>query len=178
YLILRQLDDEEGLPALVAGDLVDQQGAQENKHDAGEVHEEAYPAGIVKESTGKQGDDGDLRATGHEGGQHGGGPALPLVADGAAGHDAGDGTAGADDEGDDGLTGQANLFEDGVQHYGHAGHIAAVLQQGDEEVHDHHQGKETNHGAHAADDAVGQQRGQQRIGVSQQHLADVALEGF
>ena len=37
----------------------------------------------------------------------------PLVADGAAGHDAGDGTAGADDEGDDGLTGQANLFEDG-----------------------------------------------------------------
>ena len=65
-LVFRQFDDEEGFPVLVPGDLVHQQGSQENQHDAGNVHDKADPAGIVKERAGKQGDDGDLGAAGHE----------------------------------------------------------------------------------------------------------------
>ena len=143
-LVFRQLHDEEGLSGLVAGDLVHQQSAQEDQNDAGGIHHEAHPAGSVEESAGKQRDHGDLCAAGHEGGEHGGGPALPVVADGTAGHDAGDSAAGGDDKGNDGLAGQTHLLEDGVQHHGGTGHVAAVLQQGDQEVHDHDQRQEAD----------------------------------
>ena len=39
---------------------------------------------------------------------------------------------------------QIDLLEDGVQNHRGASHIAAVLQQGDQEVHDHHQRQEAN----------------------------------
>ena len=32
---------------------------------------------------------------------------------------------------------RTHLLEDGVQHHGGTGHVAAVLQQGDQEEHDH-----------------------------------------
>ena len=175
--ILGQLDDEERLAVLVTGNLVDQQSAQEDQDNAGKIHGKAHPTGIIKECAGKEGDDRDLGAAGHKGCQHGGGTALPLIADGTAGHNAGDGTAGADDKGDDGLTGQAHLLEDGVQHHGDTGHVAAVLQQCDEEVHNHDKRQEADHGAHAADDTIGQQSSQQRIGICQR-ICNESLEGF
>ena len=99
-LILRQLNNEEGLAHLIAGHFVHQQGSQENEHNAGEVHQEANPARVIKEGAGKQGDDGDLSPAGHKRSQHNGRPALPLVADGTAGHNAGDAAASGNDKGD------------------------------------------------------------------------------
>ena len=141
----------------MAGDLVNKQRAEENQHNAAEIHDRAHPAGIGEEGTCKQGDDRQLRAAGHEGGQHRGSAALTLIADGAAGHNAGDGAARADDEGNDGLTAETHLLKDGIQHHADTGHVAAILQQSHQEVHDHHQGQESHHGDDTAHDTVNKQ---------------------
>ena len=49
---------------------------------------------------------------------------------------------------------QAESAEDAVHHIGDARHVAAVFQKGDESEHDDDEGREAEHAAHAADDAV------------------------
>ena len=142
----------------MAGDLVNKQRAEENQHNAAEIHDRTHPAGIGEEGAGKQGDDRQLCSAGHERRQHGGSAALTLVADGAAGHDAGNGAARADDEGNDGLAAEPHLLKDGIQHHADTGHVTAILQQGHQEVHDHHQRQEAHHGNDAAYNTVHQQR--------------------
>ena len=166
-LILGHFDDKEGFAVLVARDLVDQQSAQQDQDNAGKVHQRTDPACIIKERTGEESDNRQLRAAGHEGGQHSGGVALALVADRARSHNTGDGAAGTDDEGDHGLAGQSNFLEDGIKNDRSAGHVAAVLQQGDHKVHDHDQRQETDDGAHTADDTLRQQCSKEGIGVLQ-----------
>ena len=141
----------------VACDLVHQQGTQQNQYNAHKVHERTNPGGVRKECTGKQGNHRQLCAAGHKWGQHGSGPAFPFIADGAAGHHAGNGAAGAHHKWNHGLAGKTHLFENGVQHHRGPGHVAAVLQQGNEEIHDHDQRKKANHSDDAAKDAIHQQ---------------------
>ena len=162
---------------LVAGNFIDQQRAQQNQGNAHKIHERADPGSIREERAREQSDDGQLGAAGHKGGQHGGGPALPLIANGTAGHDTGDGTAGAHHEGNHRLARQTHLLEDGVQNHRGASHIAAVLQQGDQEVHDHHQRQEADDRDDTAQDAVHQQCLQNGSRVFKES-ADPFLEGF
>ena len=169
HFVLRQLDDEKGLSALEPGDFVYQQRTHKDQGDAGKIHQRTDPPGAFKECAGKQRDHRDLCAAGHKGGEHGRGSPLPDVPDGAACHNARHSAAHGDHEGDHGFTGKSHPLEDGIQHHRHTGHIAAVLQQSDEEIHDHNQGQETDHRHHTADHTVYQDRGEQRIGIRKQH---------
>ena len=176
-LVFRKLDDKEGFSRLVARDLIDQQRTEEDQQDTGQVHHGADPARVVKEGSCKERDHGDLGAAGHKGREHGGGSPLPLVADGAARHNAGDGAADGDDKGNHRFAGQSDLLEDRVEDDGDAGHISAVLQQGDEEIHHHNKRQEAHHGDHASDHAVYQNGSQQRMRVLKK-AADPALEAL
>ena len=149
----------------MAGDLIDKQCAQQNDHNTHKIHQRTHPGGVLKEGAGEQGDDRQLCAAGHEGRQHSGSIALPFVADGTGSHNTGDSAAGADDKRNHRLTGKAHLLENGVQHHGGPGHVAAVLQQRDQEVHDHDQGQETHHRADTADDAFYQQSSEECVGI-------------
>ena len=122
---------------LVTDDLVYEKSAEENECDTDKVHESTDPRCIGEECACEQGDNGELCTAGHESGQHCGCTTLTLITDGTAGHDARDAAAGADDEGDDRLAGQADLLEDGVENDSCTSHVAANLKQRDEEVHDH-----------------------------------------
>ena len=73
---------------------------------------------------------------------------------GPGGHNAGDAAAGADQHGDKGLAGQAEAAENPVHDERNARHIAAVLQNGQEEEQDKHLRHKAEHSADAADDAV------------------------
>ena len=141
----------------MTGDPVHQNGAQQNDGNAHEIHQGSHPGCILEERAGKEGDNRQLGAAGHEGSQHSRRPALPLVANGTAGHDAGDGTAGAHHKGNDRLAGKTHLLEDRIQNDRCTGHIAAVFQQGDEEIHHHDQRQEAHNSRNTANDAVNQQ---------------------
>ena len=149
----------------MSGDPIHQQRAQQDQQNTCKIHQRTYPAGIVKERTGKQGDYRQFRTAGHKGGQHRRSIALPLIANGTGRHHTGNGAAGADNEGNHGFAGKTHFFEDGIQHHGSTGHIAAVFQQGDKEVHHHHQRQETHHRADTTNDALRQQRSQEGIGI-------------
>ena len=55
-------------------------------------------------------------------------------------------------------------LEDRVHDHTHAGHVATVFEQSDQEVHHHYQRQEADHGANAADDTVSKQSLQEGAG--------------
>ena len=159
----------------MAGQCIDEQRAKQDDGDAGEVHGHANPLGFTEERPCKERDHRELSAAGHKGSEHSGCSALTLVTNGAAGHDAGDGAARTDDEGDHGFAGKANLFEDGVQHDGCACHVATILKECDEKVHHHYERQEADHGRNALDDALENNGPNQIVGAAKPAFND-ALE--
>ena len=135
-------------------DFVNQQCADKNQNNAYEVHQGTNPGCICEECTCEQRDYGQLCTTGHEGCQHCCYSAFSFVSDGTRRHNTGDCTAGTDNEGNDGFTGQTNLFEDGVQNHGYTRHVAAVLQERHQEIHYHYQRQEADNGTNTADDTI------------------------
>ncbi len=148
------------------------------QHDAGDddgghadkVGGGSDPCSAAKDRAGDHGDEGYLRAAGDEGGGHDGHTAVTLVFNGTGGHDARDAAAGADEHGDEGLTGQTKLPEDPVQNEGDTGHVAAGLQEGQHQKQHQHLRNKAQHSANAGHDAVQDQAGQpfRRIGLFQQ----------
>ena len=59
----------------------------------------------------------------------------------------------ADEHGDEGLTGKAELAEDTVHDEGDTGHIAHILQDGQQEEQNQHLGNEAQDCAHTGHDA-------------------------
>ena len=114
----------------------------------------ATQAELPKTAPGKQADDGHLGAAGDEAGGHDGHLPVPVLLDGAGGHDAGHAAAGGHQHGDEALAGQAEAAEDPVHDEGDAGHVAHVLQDSQQEEQHQHLGHEAQHGAHAGHDAV------------------------
>ena len=108
----------------------------------------------AEEGAGDHGDEGHLGAAGDEGGGHDGHTAVTLIFDGTGGHDAGDTAAHADEHGDEGLTGQAELAEDTVQNEGDTGHIAAGLQESQHQEQHQHLGNKAQNGADTGHDTV------------------------
>ena len=76
----------------------------------------------------------------------------------ARGHDGGHGAAEADQHRHDAAARQADLAQQLVHHKGHARHIAAVLQHGQEEEQHHDDRQEAQHAADARKYAVDHQR--------------------
>ena len=107
------------------------------QHDAGhddgghadEVSGGSNPCAAAEQGARDHGDEGHLRAAGDKGGGHNGHPAVTFVFNGTGRHDAGNTAAGADQHGDKGLTGQAELPEDTVQNECDTGHVAAGFQE-------------------------------------------------
>ena len=138
------------------------------KDDGGNAHEVAGgadPPGVREQGAGDEGDNGQLGAAGHKGGGHNAHLTVGFVFHGTGGHDAGDAAAGSHQHGDEVLTGQAEAAEDPVHNEGDTGHVAAVLQNGQEEEQQQHLGHEAQHSAHAGDNTIQDKSGQQLIAV-------------
>ncbi len=142
-----------GSPAEHLGLLQHDAGDDDGSH-ADEVSGGGNPGAAAEQSAGDHADEGHLGAAGDKGGGHDGHAAVTLVLDGTGSHDAGHAAAGADQHGDEGLTGQAELAEDTVQDEGDTGHVAAGLQEGQHEEQNQHLGNEAQHGADTGDDTV------------------------
>ena len=132
------------------------------EHDAGdndgghadEVGGGSDPCGAAEDGAGDHGDEGHLRAAGDKGRGHDRHAAVTLVFNGTGCHDARDAAAGADEHGDEGLTGQAELAEDTVEHEGDTGHVAAGLEEGEHQEQHEHLRHEAEHRADTGDDTV------------------------
>ena len=133
------------------------------QHDAGdddgphadEVGGYRDPGAAAEKGAGDEADDGHLRPAGDEAGGHDGHAPVPLVLNGAGGHDAGDAAARADEHGDEALARKPELAENAVHDEGDSGHIAAVLQDGQQQEQHQHLGHEAQHRAHSGADTVG-----------------------
>ena len=135
------------------GLLQDDTRADDGSH-ADEVSGDSHQRRTAEQSTCDEADDGHLSAAGDEAGGHDGHTAVALVLDGTGSHDARDAAARADQHGNEALTGQAELTEDTVHDEGDTGHIADVLQDGQQEEQDQHLGNEAQDRADTGDDAV------------------------
>ena len=142
--------------------LLEHEARGDDGKDAQEVEERADPRGgggrIADDGTHEQGNNRQLGATGNERGGHDRHAAVLLVLDGLGGHDAGDAAARGHEHRNEGLTGQAKATEHAVHDEGDAGHIAAVLQEGQHHEQQEHLRDKAEDGAQAADDAVADQR--------------------
>ena len=142
--------------------LLEHEARGDDGKDAQEVEERADPCGgggrIADDGTHEQGNNRQLSATGNERGGHDRHAAVLLVLDGLGGHDAGDAAARGHEHRNEGLTGQAKAAEHAVHDEGDAGHVAAVLQEGQHDEQQEHLRHKAEDGAQAADDAVADQR--------------------
>ena len=59
--------------------------------------------------------------------------------------------------------GEADLPQQLIHHEGHPGHVAGVLQDGEEEEQHHDDGQEAQHAAHPGEDAVDDQAVDHRV---------------
>ena len=112
------------------------------------------PCGTTEDRAGDHGDEGHFRTAGDERGGHDRHTAVTLVFNGTGGHDARNAAADTDEHRDEGLTGQAELAEDTVEHEGDTGHVAAGLEEGEHQEQDQHLRHEAEHCADTGDDTV------------------------
>ena len=142
--------------------LFEHEARGDDGKDAQEVEERTDPRGgggrIADDGTHEQGDDRQLGATGNKRGGHDRHAAVLLVLDGLGGHDAGNAAARGHEHGDKGLTGQAKAAEHAVHDEGDAGHVAAVLQEGQHHEQQEHLRDKAHDGADAGHDTVADQR--------------------
>ena len=135
------------------GLLQDDTGADDGCH-ADEVSGNSHDGRAAEQSTCDQADNGHLSAAGDEAGGHDGHAAVTLVLDGTGSHNTGHAAAGTDQHGDEAFTGQAELAEDTVHDEGDTGHIAHILQNGQQEEQHQHLGNEAQNRADTGNDAV------------------------
>ena len=161
-VISRELHDKRGRAAGEELGLLEHEARSDDGKDAQEVEQRADPRGgggrVTDDGAHEQGDDRQLSATGDERGGHDRHAAVLLVLDGLGSHDAGDAAARGHEHGDEGLTGQAKAAEHAVHDEGDAGHVAAVLQEGQHHKEQEHLRHKAEDGTQTADDAVADQR--------------------
>ena len=161
-MVGRQLHDKRGRAAGEELGLLEHEARSNDGKDAQEVEQRADPRGgggrVADDGAHEQGDDRQLSAAGDERGGHDRHAAVLLVLDGLGSHDAGDAAARRHEHRNEGLTGQAKAAEHAVHDEGDAGHVAAVLQEGQHHKEQEHLRHEAEDGAQAADDTVTDER--------------------
>ena len=110
-------------------------------------------------------------AAGHEGGQEDGHFTVSFTGKGPGRHNGRDAAPEADEHGDKGTAGKADLPQELIHDKGHPGHIAAVLQEGEEEEQQNDNGQEGKDAAHAGADPVDDQAADPVAGASGSHEA-------
>ena len=135
--VVGQLHHEGDGLSLEDGPL-EQQGRQDAADDAEQIEARHYEAALPREEgTDEEGVDRQLGRAAHKGGQENGHPAIPFTGQGPGGHDSRDRTAEADQHRHDAPPREADLPQELIHEEGHAGDIAAVLQDRKEEEHGH-----------------------------------------
>ena len=122
--------------------------------DAQEVSRGGDPGRAAEDSAGDHGDEGSLRAAGDEGSGHDGHTTVALVLDGTGSHDAGNAAAHAHQDRDEALTRQAELTEHAVQNEGDTGHVAASLQERQQQEQHQHLRHKAQNRADASHDTI------------------------
>ena len=149
----RQLHDKGRVAAAEEVRLAQHEATDDHRPEARAVGDGGR-VGIPAQQGGYQRDDGDFGTAGHEGGEHHGHAAVFLVLDGAGGHDARHAAAHTHQQRDERFAGEADGAEDAVHHERHAGHVAAVLQQGEQQEEHRHLRQEAQHRSHTGYYAV------------------------
>ena len=126
-------------------------GEEQPQHIQGEDHQ---AAACGEEGGSEQAVYRQPGRAGHEGHQHDGHAPVLLIFHGPGAHDGGHRAAKAHEHGDKGLAGEAEPPQQPVHDKGGPGHIARVLQQGEEQEEQGDLGQEGEHAAHAGDHAV------------------------
>ena len=127
--------------------LAPEEGPLERKRreDAYDNAEEVQPHHdqrrvVREEGNGKQAIDGELGRAAHERGEQDGHLAVALRGQGAAGHDARNRAAKANEHRHDAAARKADAPEQFIHYEGHAGHVAGIFQQRKEEEEGHDDG--------------------------------------
>ena len=153
---------------MIGGQLHDEgsgltgKGLELLEHDAGDHHRsdadkeggDGHPGGIAEDGAGEQADDGQLRAAGDEAGGHNGHLPVPVLLDGAGGQNAGHAAAGGHQQRNEALAGQPEAAEDPVHDEGDTGHIAHILQNGQQEEQHQHLGHKAEHSTHTGHNTI------------------------
>ena len=154
-MVGRQLHDKGGHLTLEQGVLQHQSG-EHGKADTDQIeqkHQVLATGG--EEGRCKQRIDRHTGAAGHEGIHHHRQGAVALVLQGTRGHDRRYVAAKADQHRHEGLARQADETHEAVHDKGGAGHVAGVLQKGEEKKHETNRRDEGGHGLDATADASG-----------------------
>ncbi len=123
--------------------------------------------------------DGKARGAAHPRGDENGDESFFGGADGAGGHDAGNGAGVGAEERQEGFTGEAGAGHDAVHEVGGAGHVAGAFEEADEEEQEDDLGKEDDDAADAADDAIDDEGAEVALGHGIFHPScEQALEGL
>ena len=159
-MIRRELHDERGGLAREGLGLLEDDAGDDDGRNADEVGTRRDPPRAAEDRARHQGNDRHLRAAGDEGRGHNRHAAVTFLLDGAGGHDAGHAAARADQHRDEALAGEAEAAEDAIHDERDARHIAAILQNAQQQEQHEHLRHEAEHRADAADDAVHDQAGE------------------
>ena len=152
--VLGQFHDVGGGLAPERLHLLQDDAAHNDGGNSHEVRKRGNPPYAAENGGCDERDDRKLRRARHERSRHDGQMTRRFGFDGARSHDAGYATASADDHGDERFAGQAEAAEQTVENERDARHVAAALQDSEQEEQDHDLRDETEHGAHASHDAV------------------------
>ena len=155
-MVLRKLHYERGRVARKHLSLFEDDARDDDRCNPEEVEQRRHPSGLFRAEHGAehQRDDRQLGAARDKGGGHDGHTAVFFRFNGLGGHDAWHAAAGGNQHRDKALSRKAKLAENAVHNERHARHIAAVLQNSEEEKQDKHLRDKAKHSANAADDAV------------------------
>ena len=156
--IVGQLHDERCHVALVAKPFGEQR-CDDADEDAQKIEANQHQAAMAREEIAREeAVDRDFGRTAHERRQQDGAPTVVGGMQGARGHHRRHGTAEADEHGHDAVAGETEFAQEAVADESHTGHIAAVFEQAEEEEQQDDDRHETEHAAHAAKDAVDDER--------------------
>ena len=149
----------------------EQQSAQDRHQYADQIDRQHDDRGVMgKESRGDHAIDRQLGTARHERRQDDGHLAVALTAQGPRRHDGRYAAAKADQHRHEALAGKTDLAQRLIHDVGDPRHVAAVLQQAEEEKQDNDQRQEREHAADAGTDAIDDQRMQPRRDLPYIHL--------
>ena len=159
-MICRQLHNERSRIALKnLGFLQDNTGADDCR-DAKEVRRGCYPCRAAEDGACNHGDERRLCAARNKGRRHDGHAAVFFVLNGTGSHDARNAAAGTDQNRNEGLAGQAKAAENTVHDEGNTRHVAASLQECQEDEQNEHLRHKAENRADTGNDTVQNQTGQ------------------
>ena len=153
-MIARQLHDERSRVAGEDLELLEHDARDDDGQHAQNISRECDGAGAAKERACEHCDDRQLSAARYEAGGHDGHAAVALLLNGTGSHDSRYAAAGADQHRDEGLARKTELAEDTVHDECNTRHVAAVLEDREEEEQDEHLRNEAQHRADTGNDTV------------------------